>query len=319
MTTQRIPLIDQLRGLAIVAMITYHFTWDLEFFRYVEPGTATVGPMKWYARAIASSFLVLAGISLVLAHGQSINWRTFGKRFAMVAGAAALISTGTWFAMGERFIFFGILHQIAFGTLIGLIFLRLPMALTLLAAAAMIAAARYLRSEFFDAPFWWWLGLSSIDPPSNDYVPILPWTGMILIGIVLAKLATVRGWFATLTSSGAKTLSGLGNWLSFAGRHSLIIYLIHQPLLIGGVYLFSLLSPAPAADPNLVYAASCKANCEITRTAQFCEAFCPCVKKRMEDAGLFDDLTEGKLNPQSDPTVLGSVDLCTAEAEKNGQ
>jgi uncharacterized membrane protein len=319
MATHRIPLIDQLRGLALAAMVSYHFTWDLEFFRYVDPGTATAGPMKWYARAIASSFLILAGISLILAHGQGIKWRTFGKRFAMVAGAAALISIGTYFAMGRGFIFFGILHQIAFGSLIALLFLRAPVPVTLLAATAMIAAPLYLRTAFFDAPFWWWLGLSSIDPPSNDYVPVLPWTGMILIGIAIAKFMASRGWFSRRPQSIGVSKPGLSGWLSSAGRHSLIIYLIHQPVLIGGVYLFSLLSPSPAADPNFIYASSCKANCETSRSAEFCEAFCPCVKKRMEDVGLFDDLTDGKLDPQSDPAVLGSVDLCTAEAEQNGQ
>jgi uncharacterized membrane protein len=319
LNTTRIPVIDQLRGLAVVAMITYHFTWDLEFFRYVDPGTATAGPMKWYARAIASTFLVLAGVSLVLAHGQAINWRTLGTRFARVAGAAALISLGTWFAMGERFIFFGILHQLAIGSLVGLVFLHLPVTVTLLAAAAMIAAPHYLRSAIFDAPVWWWLGLSSVDPPSNDYVPILPWTGMILVGIAAAKLAATKGAFSPSALTPEKISGPVSNWLSLAGRNSLIIYLVHQPMLIGSLYLFSLLSPAPAADPNLAYAASCKANCEVTRTAQFCKAFCPCVKARMEDAGLFDDLTDGKLDPQTDETILGSVDLCTAEAEQNGQ
>jgi uncharacterized membrane protein len=319
MAAHRIPFIDQLRGFALAAMVTYHFTWDLEFFRYVDSGTATAGPMKWYARAIASSFLILAGVSLVLAHGQGIRWRTFGKRFAMTAGAAALISIGTYFAMGRGFIFFGILHQIAFGSLIALLFLRVPVLITLLGAAAIIAAPAFLRNAFFDAPFWWWLGLSSIDPPSNDYVPVLPWTGMILIGISMAKFAAERGWIDRLACNTGSPQSGFGHWLGLAGRNSLIIYLVHQPILIGSVYLFSLLSPAPAADPNLIYAASCKANCETSRTAQFCEVFCPCVKKRMEEAGLFDDLTAGKLNTQSDPTVLASVDLCTAEAETNGQ
>jgi uncharacterized membrane protein len=319
MATHRIPLIDQLRGFALAAMVTYHFTWDLEYFRYVDPGTATAGPMKWYARAIASSFLILAGVSLILAHGQGMRWRTFGKRFAMVASAAALISIGTYFAMGRGFIFFGILHQIASGSLIALLFLRVPLLITLLAAAVMIAAPLYARSSVFDAPIWWWLGLSSIDPPSNDYVPVLPWTGMILIGVAIAKFALERGWLDRLARKTSSAQSGPGHWIGFAGRNSLVIYLIHQPILIGSLYLFSLLSPAPAADPNLAYAASCKANCEVSRTVQFCEVFCPCVKKRMEDAGLFDDLTNGKLNPQSDPTVLASADLCTAEAEKNGQ
>ncbi len=221
--------------------------------------------------------------------------------------------------MGRGFIFFGILHQIAVGSLIGLAFLRLPFLITLLVAAGMIAAPLYLRSAAFDAPFWWWLGLSGIDPPSNDYVPVLPWTGMVLIGIALARLAVQRGVFARLSEAVDPAPSRFGKWLGIAGRHSLAIYLIHQPLLIGAVYLFSLLVPAPAVDQNLLYASSCKANCETSRDAGFCEMFCACVKSRMEDAGLFDDLMSGKLNPQSDPAVLGAADICTAEAEQNGQ
>jgi uncharacterized membrane protein len=293
--------------------------WDLEYFRYVDPGAATAGPMKWYARAIASTFLVLAGVSLVLAHAERINWRGFGKRFAMVAGAAALISAGTWCFMGRGFIFFGILHQIAFGTLIGLAFLRLPYLITLFVSAGMIAAPFYLRSAVFDAPVWWWLGLSSIDPPSNDYVPVLPWTGMILIGIAAAKVAMNSGLFARLAAWTDGAVSKPGKWLGLAGRHSLIIYLLHQPLLLSCVYLFSLFVPAPAVDQNLLYASSCKANCETSRDARFCEAFCPCVKARMEDAGLFDNLMSGKLNPQSDPNVLEAADICTAEAEQDGR
>ena len=95
----RIEAIDVLRGLALIAMATYHFTWDLEFFGYAGPGTASMGPMTWYARGIASTFLVLAGVSLVLAHQAGINWPSFRKRLAMVAGAALLITIGTFFAM----------------------------------------------------------------------------------------------------------------------------------------------------------------------------------------------------------------------------
>jgi uncharacterized membrane protein len=314
----RIDLIDVLRGLALVAMATYHFTWDLEFFGYAAPGTATMGAMKWYARGIASTFLMLTGFSLVLAHQAGINWPSFRKRFAMVAGAALLITLGTYFAMPKGFIFFGILHQIALGSLIGLAFLRLPPAVTLAAAAAMIAAPHFLRSAVFDAPALWWAGLSSIDPPSNDYVPVLPWTGMVLAGIGLARLAAQYGIFERLQRFQAgKTRPGAA--LSFLGRHSLAFYLIHQPAMLGCLYVFSVISPPAPRDPVADYQRACAENCVLTQSPGFCASFCPCVKTRMQALGQFDKLLSGALDPKTDPNVLNSAQQCSAEALENGQ
>jgi uncharacterized membrane protein len=314
----RISAIDVLRGLALIAMATYHFTWDLEFFGYAAPGTASMGPMKWYARGIASTFLMLAGFSLVLAHEAGINWPSFRRRFVMVAGAALLITLGTYFAMPKGFIFFGILHQIALGSLIGLAFLRLPPILTLAAAAAMIAAPHFLRSEFFDAPALWWVGLSGIDPPSNDYVPVLPWTGMVLTGIALAKLAARFALFERLRQFQAgKTRPGRA--LSLLGKHSLAFYLIHQPLLIGCIYLFSFISPPAPRDPAADYQRACVENCALTQSPGFCASFCPCVKTKMQALGQFDKLMSGALDPRSDPDVLNSAQICSAEALENGQ
>ena len=91
----RIEAIDVARGVALLAMATYHFSWDLEFFGYLEPGTTAHGALKIYARCIASSFLFLVGVSLFLAHGNGIRRRSFLIRFAMVAGAALAISLVT--------------------------------------------------------------------------------------------------------------------------------------------------------------------------------------------------------------------------------
>jgi uncharacterized membrane protein len=272
--------------------------------------------MKWYARGIASTFLTLAGFSLVLAHQAGINWPSFRRRFALVAGAALLISLGTYFAMPRGFIFFGILHQIALGSLIGLAFLRLPSLLTLAAAAALIAAPHFLRNSIFDAPALWWVGLSSIDPPSNDYVPVLPWTGMVLVGVAVARLAAASGPFKALGQiQAAKTSPGKA--LSFLGRHSLPVYLIHQPLLIASIYLFSLLSPPPPVDPAAGYQRACMENCALTQSKTFCESFCPCVKTKMEALGEFDKLLSGALDPKTDANVLNSAQICSAEAQGN--
>ena len=162
---RRIPTIDIARGVALVAMAIYHFTWDMEFFGYAEAGLTSVGGWRLFARGIASSFLFLVGVSLYLGHARGIRWPGFLRRLAMVAGAAIAISIATYIAIPGGFIFFGILHQIALASLLGLLFLRLPTIVTFLAAVAVIVAPFYLRSAFFDHPAWWWVGLSTDQSP----------------------------------------------------------------------------------------------------------------------------------------------------------
>ncbi len=160
----RIELLDLLRGAALVAMAVYHFTWDLEHFGYVHPGMTEFGAWKLFARSIATTFLFLVGFSLVLAHADGIRWPAFRRRLAMIVAAALAITVVTWFTIGEGFIFFGILHEIALASLLGLAFLRVPWPATLAFAALVVAAPHFLRNPVFDHPVWWWLGLSSHRP-----------------------------------------------------------------------------------------------------------------------------------------------------------
>ncbi|HMO73309.1 MAG TPA: heparan-alpha-glucosaminide N-acetyltransferase domain-containing protein, partial [Paracoccaceae bacterium] len=116
----RIPALDIARGAALCGMVVYHFTYDLELFGLIAPGTAVSGGWFVLARVVAASFLFLAGVSLWLAHGAGIRWPGFGRRLATVGAAAAAISAGSWFAIPEAWVFFGILHAIACGSLAGL-------------------------------------------------------------------------------------------------------------------------------------------------------------------------------------------------------
>jgi uncharacterized membrane protein len=286
----RIDVLDVARGVALLAMASYHFTWDLEFFGYAEPGMTAHGAWKLYARAIASSFLLMAGASLILAHGGGIRWPGFWKRFAMVAGAAAAISAATYLAVPNGFIFFGILHEIALGSLLGLAFLRLPAIATLAVAAVIIAAPNFLRAPIFDHPLLWWLGLAPVNPRSNDYVPVFPWFGAILLGIAVTRLAGRTGLLERLAQFPP------GAWakpFQFAGRHSLAVYLIHQPILIGCVWLFSQIWPAPAVTPQAEFMAACARNCADLQGSQFCQSYCTCMLGRIEAENMLPDLSSG--------------------------
>jgi uncharacterized membrane protein len=230
-----IPL-DAARTAALVAMVIFHFTFDLALFGHI-PGETMFQPFWYYfARAIAGSFLFLAGVSLWLAHGQGIRWPAFWKRFAKVAGAALLVTLASiWFVPGGT-ILFGILHAIAAMSLIGLLFLRLPWPVTLAVATVIFAAAWGPRSPAFN-PIWLvWTGLAETRPNMGDYVPLIPWAAPALAGIAFAKALKVETW-------GRTTPSRAVDILTFPGRHSLVIYLVHQPILIG---LFNLYAMATA-------------------------------------------------------------------------
>ena len=316
--TPRITLIDTLRGIALIAMATYHFTWDLEFFGYLDPGTATQGFFRIYARSIASSFLFLAGVSLVLAHFPAIRWQSFWKRFAMVAGAAAAISIATFIAFPGEWIYFGILHNIALSSLIGLAFLRLPPlvtgAIVLLVIAAMVVdyslMPGMLDSAVFDTRWLSWLGFAEVPPRSNDYVPLFPWIAALLAGVTIARIAVSRNWLPGLAS-----LQTRSNLLSKAGRHSLIIYLVHQPVLIALVYLFSLVHPAPPPDPRHNYVLTCEAGCmRQGNEAKLCQSFCGCTADKLIAQSLMAPMQSGAITLQ-DNRIQAIVEECSIGAQ----
>lgn len=280
----RIEVIDMARGIALLAMAVYHLGWDFEFFGYMEPGTTVSGGWRLFARSIAASFLFLVGVSLFLAQAETLRWRPFGKRLAMIAAAAAAITLATWFATPQSFIYFGILHHIAVASLLGLAFLHLPAWLVAVAAVGAVAAPHFLRAPFFDQPALWWVGLSTDNPHSNDYVPLFPWFGAVLAGIAAARLARRSG----LTHRLALMRPRWRRPFTFLGRHGLAFYLVHQPVLIGCVWLLTQVWPAPAATPRAQFSNACSAQCAQTRAEAFCTAYCGCVVREADAEGLLE-------------------------------
>lgn len=312
-------MIDLARGVAILAMAIYHFTWDLEFFGWIASGTTLEPGWKYFARCIAASFLVLVGVSLVLAHGDQFRPRAFWVRFVQICVAAALITISTYFSTPNSFIFFGILHQIAVASLIGVLLVRLNGWLIAGIAGAVFLAANSLASPLFD-PWWWrWSGLAETRPISNDYVPVFPWTGWVLMGMAAAKLG--RRWIDELArfnrSSTAENRSPgqqISSALQFFGRRSLITYLLHQPALIGCVWLFTQVAGPPDRTP--AFLAQCERNCETSHDKPFCVSFCQCSADEFKSASLWEDLHQGRLDMSGDPKVRAIISQCSAEPNK---
>lgn len=326
MTPGRLPALDAARGLAVLAMIAFHFTWDLGHFGYIDASIPWSAPFKAFGHAIAFSFLFVAGVSLVLANPAHIRWRAFWRRFAIIAGAAALVSLGTWLVFPSAFVFFGILHVIAAASLLSLAFLFAPWPVSFLAGAAFFAAPHFLASPAFNADWLQWLGLGTTEPLTQDWRPLFPWAGAMLLGVgaARARLLPARGVDldvkaeaapemvavdaahpferppAWLTSSVPEPLpaSGKGGWLAFLGRHSLLIYLAHQPLLFAAFTGFVMLAP-PAEDPK-AFVAACERGCiEEGASQAYCHDACVCTQEKAERSkavvGVTDEETRGRI------------------------
>lgn len=225
----RIVIVDLARSAALLGMIVFHFVTDLELFELIEPGTTLQGGWYVMARVVAGSFLFLVGISLVLAHGRGIRWRPFWRQIALIAGAALIISVVTYVAMPDSFVYFGILHVIVVAKLAGLLVVTRPAWLAALAAAFVLGVwVRFGLTLPLD-PWLGWTGLAARPRPALDLIPIFPWLAPMFLGIVVAKLVDMRAL------PGPRTR--FARALAWPGQHSLAVYLLHQPVLIGLLWL----------------------------------------------------------------------------------
>ena len=238
-STKRIVLIDAIRGIAIIGVVLFHIVWDLEFTGFIS-GYAFHPIWLAFGWTLAGTFMTLVGVNLALAHSKSINVSAFMKRWFVIALAAAIITVVTYFAFPQSFIFFGILHSIAAGSLIGLALLRLPVAIVLIVGVMVSILPFYVSSPYFNTRWLAWIGFSSMPPLSNDFVPIFPWVGLTLIGMAGAKVLVSQGWinhFSRLSTNGK-----IAHMLVWLGRRSLIIYLVHQPILLAIILPISYLA-----------------------------------------------------------------------------
>jgi len=237
--------IDALRGVAIVMMVTFHFVYDL----YVFGISNTVFEDRfwhYFQRTTASLFIGLVGVSLAVSYTRSVARHTrlgltspsrFSKylaRGARILAWALLISVVTFFALGPTaYVQFGILHFIGVSVILAYPFLALPglnnplSALTV--GAGLLSLGRGLMAQPVETPWLVWLGLMPPGYAAVDYFPLVPWFGLVLVGIFLGKILFAHNRRRIQLPD----LSAFGpvKALQWLGQRSLPIYLIHQPVL----------------------------------------------------------------------------------------
>jgi uncharacterized membrane protein len=224
----RVPAVDASRGLAIALMVGYHFCFDLNLYGLTAFQFNT-DPFWWGLRAvIVSLFLGVMGVSLHLATRTGLSWRRYLRRLALIAGCAGVVTVASAWRFPQSYIYFGVLHCVAVASVLAVPFLRLDQA-NLWLGSALVVLGLTVRLPLFDHPALHWVGMMTYKPRTEDYVPLVPWFGVVLLGLWLGR--RLYGIVPT------PTLPRLLAPLATAGRHSLLVYMVHQPVLIGALSL----------------------------------------------------------------------------------
>jgi len=233
---ERIWEIDFLRGLSIILMVGYHLLYDLGAMAGVGSllgFTTDLSTPAWLAAQyfFAALFVVLSGISSTLSRGNV-------RRALKLLAVALLVTAATFFFNRAATVHFGILHCLGASILIyGLAFERAKASACAAAGAAVIAVSLIppLALKGVTIRFDWLLPLGIHSPgySSFDYFPLLPWLGIFLLGVALGKSV-----YASRRSLIRRRLPV--TFINFAGRHSLLIYIVHQPVILAVLYLLGL-------------------------------------------------------------------------------
>ena len=229
MKSHRFARLDALRGCAIVWMAVFHFCFDLNFYRLLHPMQSFTRDPFWTTQrtCIVSLFLLCAGMSQAVALHAGQDWRRFWRRWAQVAGCALLVSAGSAMMFPQSWIYFGVLHGLA--VMLVLCRASAPLRLWTWPLGALCLALPWIvQHPFFDTRWSSWIGLVTRKPLTEDFVPVLPWLGVMLWGLAAGQWLLRRRPHVL-----AGALPGMLRPLAFLGRWSLSFYMLHQLVLLG--------------------------------------------------------------------------------------
>ena len=224
----RVNEVDILRGMAIVLMVIFHFFYNLAAFDWLDISTNKDIEWRVFRAVIVSGFLLAVGMSSYLVYSKHVNLIKLSKTVAKLISVALLLTVGSLFMYPNAWVYFGIIHFIAVALPISVIFARFP-TVALIVGVACLAA--YHLDWISMRPIWLWsVEHLSIPRKTTDLVSFIPWISPVLIGIYLMH----KSLFNIRIKDNV-----ISDKLAFLGRHSLAIYLIHQPIMYGAMLAIS--------------------------------------------------------------------------------
>lgn len=237
---QRFWEIDLLRGIAVIMMIIYHILFDIDFLTIYTLSLHHIS-FQIFLYPIGTLFLLLVGISLILSYNQYQNMQKqtppFKKYFTrgIILFFLALGITGvTWIYPHEGFIVFGVIHCISISIILSYPFITKPK-IALILGSILIFIGVWFSTITVDNPYLFWMGLNTRSFYTLDYFPLLPWFGVVLIGLFSGQ--KIYPILQNKYQKPQKTPTVFIP-LTILGNHSLIVYLLHQPILFGLLFIF---------------------------------------------------------------------------------
>lgn len=241
----RLELLDLIRGFTIISMVLYHLTWDLVFIYGLR--WHWFYQAKVWQQSICWTFIILSGFCLSLG-------RNLLKRGLVVFAAGLLVSAVTIFVTPHTRIIFGILTFIGSSMLLMIplkkLFEKVPASLGLTVSFILFLLLKnchrrhigFMGLKILELPdflyknlFTTFLGFPKAGFFSSDYFPLLPWFFLFVFGFFLYRFLENKGMCEKLLSKGRLPV------INFIGRHSLIIYLVHQPIIYGVCEIINLI------------------------------------------------------------------------------
>lgn len=242
--SKRFVELDLLRGFAIVGMVFLHILWDLDYF-----GLAPLNMNIYRFQGIVPLvFFLLIGICLAVGRtkreGRSIEeQKAYRNRLVLrglkIFSLGMVFTTITLLAMPGRPIIFGVLHFIGLSIILSVPFLKLK-SFNVLFAALFILAGFIVGGIVVEDPTALHLAIglhqANVWERTIDYFPLIPWFGVTLFGVALGNFLYCGNErrFKMPDFSDHKPVAAV-SWL---GRHSLAIYVLHQPVIAGALFVF---------------------------------------------------------------------------------
>lgn len=218
---RRLVTVDLFRGLSILLMIVFHFSFDLNHFHFIDIDIYHGDFWHYFRWFILSLFIFISGYTLSLVHGSRIMLDKVLNRSRELLVLSLLITVVTYFLFPHTWVYFGVLHFFTIAPLLVLPLVYYPKTALLV---AIVLAWGYYESYFSVNIFYqWFQPLLNLPERTEDLVPILPWIIPMLVGIF-------AGHYRLLPEAKPRKSFKM---ILFMGRHPIFIYIIHQPILFG--------------------------------------------------------------------------------------